>query len=78
VKPDRHTKHVSTTCQPHHARILAALREGPQTTLELSIRCGKLSVRDYVADLRAQGYNILPAQCVRRGVFVYRLVEGDA
>lgn len=53
-------------------------RVGSATTLEIVQGCGVCAVNSIIAELRANGFNILcEAVKGKRGVYSYRLIEGE-
>jgi hypothetical protein len=64
---------------PRLNKVLEFLRfHGPSTTMEIMLGCQVCAVNSIIAELRANGYTVL-CQAIKgkRGVYSYRLVEGD-
>ncbi len=59
-------------------KVLAYLRKGPATTFEIMMGCGVCAVNSIVAELRANGKQVLcyPIKG-KRGVYQYELIEAD-
>ena len=55
-------------------RVLTVLQSGPKTTMEIIQLAQVCAVNSIVAELRANGKHI-ECTTLKRGVFMYRLVE---
>ena len=60
---------------PRLRRVLAFLKLGPGTTLQISRSCEVCAVNSIIAELRANGY-VIDCKAVKgkRGVYEYKLV----